>query len=491
MDQPQSRKIASRHLTVSGQTAREQAVYGFIKRLIGFSVGPVGGALIAFITIPLTTHFIVPGEFGKAGMFSLIQMLFVTFLYLGVDQAYTREYHETSDRLRLFQNALLVPLLFSVVLFALFCLNMNFIARLVFGSPQYHLAVLLMAVMLLSMIVERFILLSIRMEEKAFAYSIFSILIKLVILAATLIFVLFIRRDFLAVVYATAIGQMTGDLYLMIRYRRLLNFRGFHFNRLLIKRLLTFGLPLVVAASAATFLNSAGQLSLRLWSSFYELGIFTATLKIASVLSVIQSSFTNFWVPTAYRWHSEGKPMRYFQEVSEGILVVMTVLFFLVLITKPMIVYLLSPAYGSTIYSVGLLCLQPVMYTISETTTLGIVFSRKSYLNIWVSVIALIPSLVLNAWLVPTLGAIGAAGATGVAYLFFFVGRSFFSTRNWEGFSLTRHYLIMVLFFAAACINALPVPFILLINLGMLCLTLMIQTPAMKRLVLQIGWKKQ
>lgn len=464
---------------------------GFVKRLIGFSIGPIGGALIAFITIPLTTHFVVPEEYGKAGMFSLIQMLFVTFLYLGIDQAYTRDYHETANRLRLFQNALIVPFLFSTCLFTVLCLNMNFVSRLVFGDPNDHLAVLLMAVMLLSMILERFILLSIRMEEKAFAYSVFSILIKLVILAATLVFVLMIRRDFLAVIYATAIGQMTGDLYLIIRYRRLLDFRGFHFDWLLIKRLLLFGLPIVVAASASTFLNSAGQLSLRTWSSFYELGIFTATLKISSVLSVIQTSFTNFWVPTAYRWHSERKDMRYFQLVSDGLLLVMTLLFFGVLIFKQLIVFVLSPDYASTIYSIGFLCLQPVMYTISETTTLGIVFSRKSFLNIWVSMIALAPSLVLNGLLVPRFGAIGAACATGVAYLFFFCARSFFSSRHWTGFPLKRHYTVMVLFFTASCINAFALPFIVPLNLGMLMLTLAVQSGTIHRFSERFSLRKR
>ncbi|NRG35224.1 oligosaccharide flippase family protein, partial [Bacillus circulans] len=64
----------------------------FLSKLVGFSFGPIIGALIAFITIPVTTYFISPEEYGKSGMFTLYLGLVLSLLYLGLDQSYTREY---------------------------------------------------------------------------------------------------------------------------------------------------------------------------------------------------------------------------------------------------------------------------------------------------------------------------------------------------------------------------------------------------------------
>ncbi|MFT8872053.1 MAG: lipopolysaccharide biosynthesis protein [Sporolactobacillus sp.] len=455
----------------------------FVKKLVGFSLGPIGGALIAFVTIPVTTHFVAPQEYGKAGMFTLVQTLFVTFLYLGIDQAYTREFHETQDRRCLFQNALLIPLVSTVLLAALLTLRADLVSRWLFGRAGYRAAVMLMALMLIFMVIERFILLSVRMQEQAFAYSLFAIVIKLVVLASTLVFVLAVRRDFLAVVYSAAIGQIAADVYLIVHYRHLLDWRAFHYDQALLRRLLMFGLPLVVAASAAALLNAAGRLALRTWSTFFEIGIFTATLKISAVLSVIQTSFTNFWVPTAYRWYSERRTVRDFQQVSEAVLLGMSVLFFGVLVFKQLIVFVLSPAYADAVYSLGFLCLQPVMYTVSETTTLGIVFSRKSYLNILVSAAALLPCLLLNVVLVPRYGAAGAAAATGVAYLFFFCARSFFSATNWHAFSLKKHYSIACFLAIAAALNACPIPYITVLNMLLCAAAILLQWPSLKQMV--------
>ncbi|MBE6185650.1 lipopolysaccharide biosynthesis protein [Heyndrickxia ginsengihumi] len=455
---------------------------GFIKKLLGFSIGPIGGAFIAFITIPLTTHFVSPNEYGKASMFTLFQTLFGTFLYLGIDQAYTREYHETEDRMQLFKNALLLPLLLALTMFLFICFNLRFVSHILFDQNSFIIASFLFGVMIIFMIIERFILLSIRMKEKALEYSIFNILIKLIILICTLIFVIFIRRDFLAVVYSAAIGQIVGDAYLIIRYHKLLNIKGFRVDKRLIRALLTFGLPLAVAASVASLLNSVGRLALRTWSTYDEIGIFTATLKIAAILSVLQTSFTNFWVPTAYRWYSEQKDIRYFKLVSEAVLLFMSVVFFIILIFKQLIVFLLSPKYGDAIYILGFLCLQPVMYTVSETTTLGIVFSKKSFLNIWVSVLSITPSIILSIVLVPKYGAVGAAIATGISYIMFFWGRSFFSNKNWQGFSLQIHFWTIAIMFAGALMNSFDIKYIAVLNVCMLAVVLFIQMTTIQKI---------
>lgn len=454
-----------------------------IKKFMGFSMGPVVGAIISFITIPLTTHFISPSEFGKAQMFSVFQMLTLSFLYLGLDQAYTREYHETDNKKNLIKNAMLIPVLGSIFIFIFMLINMNYFSHYFFGKEYYHLATILVGLTIITMTVERFLLLSVRMEEKAFEYSIITILIKLVVLVFTLLFVIFIRRDFLAVVYSAIIGQLVGDFYLIIRYRKFLYIKDFQFDKELLIKMLKFGLPLVVAASLSNLLNSLDRISLRKWSTSAELGIFAAAYKISATLSIVQASFTSFWVPTAYRWYHQKKEMKHFEVVSNTILLLMSVLFVFILLFKKMVVLILGPQYINSEFIIGFLCLQPIMYTLSETTTLGIVFSKKSYLNIIVSVLAIIPNVILNIILVPKYGAIGAAIATGVSYIFFFISRSYFSNRNWEGFSLKSHLVVNVLIFIAALINTQNLTYMLLINLGFLLIIVVVQIPTIKKLV--------
>lgn len=454
----------------------------FISKLIGFSIGPVVGAILSFITIPLTTYFVVPSEYGKASMFMTFQMIFATFLFLGLDQAYTREYHSTNNKPNLFQNALMLPLILALSVLLVTVAFPGAVSSALFGSSKYQAPAVLFGVMIIFMVLERFILLSLRMQEKAIEYSLLNIFVKFAALVLTFVFVFFIRRDFLAVVYSTVFGQIFGDLFLLARYRGLFNMKSFSLDRALIRGMIIFGIPIVVATSLSSLLNYMDRLMLWTWSTFYQIGILTATWKIAAVLSIIQTSFTSFWVPTAYRWYSEGKNIRYFKIVSDAILLGMSILAQAVLIFKGLIVTILSSGYADARFIIGFLCLQPVIFTVSETTCLGIVFSRKSYLTIWVGLIALVPNLVINILLVPKFGAVGTAIATAVSYIFFFMARTYFSGKNGMKFSVWKHHLVFVVLLVSASLNLLPVKEMPLINLGMLVFILLIQWATIRQI---------
>ena len=447
----------------------------FIRRFIGFSLGPVIGAIISFFTVPLITAFVSPAEYGKASMFSLFQAIVMTFIYLGIDQAYTREYYAEDDKKSIFQNAVLMPFILSVVLLAIIGVRPQLLSNVLFESPDYTRTAVFFGIAIVFSVVERFILLSIRMQEKAIEFSFFSIVMKVTVFIVAAVMIYFGKRDFLTVVFSTLIGQLLGDALLFVRYRHLLNIKGFKMNKPLVGKMAKFGLPLVFAASLATLMNSSDRLFLRTFSTFTEIGIYTATLKVSQVLGIVQTSFTSFWVPTAYRWHSEDKEIRYYKVISEIILLVMTVVFFALIFSKEIIVKILSPEYIESKYVLALLCLQPILYTLSETTTLGIVFSRKSYLNIWVSVVSILPNIIINLLLTPILGTIGAGIASGISYVFFFSARTYFSSKNGFSFPFKKHFLSIALFLICALINTQDFQMLGIVNLILFALTMVVQ----------------
>lgn len=231
----------------------------FISKLIGFSLGPIVGAIISFLTVPITTYFIEPSEFGKASMFSVIQLFLLSIIFLGMDQAYTREYHNEKNKKKIFQNAMFIPLGISIILMSIIFIFRDSFSNLLFSTPYYPNISLLFGLMIIFSVIERFVLLSIRMAEKAVEYSIFTIILKLLIFFCTLFLIILGNRSFLTVIYATLFGQFVGDFLLIIRYRRLLSVNKRLFDWNLMKKMLFFGLPIVVAASLSTLLNASGR----------------------------------------------------------------------------------------------------------------------------------------------------------------------------------------------------------------------------------------
>ena len=136
----------------------------FLKRLLGFSLGPVIGALISIIQIPILTRLMMPDQYGVSGLFRSLLLYVPNILYLGLDQAFAREYHQTNDKKQLFQTAVCIPLLLALILAGGMFIFRGAIAQWLFSSDSYGYVISLSCVLILSVILERFVLLAIRME---------------------------------------------------------------------------------------------------------------------------------------------------------------------------------------------------------------------------------------------------------------------------------------------------------------------------------------
>lgn len=444
----------------------------FLKRLMGFSLGPILGAFISIAQVPIFTYLLTKEEYGISTLFRTLIVNVPNFLYIGLDQSYTREYHRDSDKRNLMQQAALIPMFIGVILFIVAIIFASPISYWLFDSPEYAYIVWLSGIWVLATVIERFLLLTIRMEEKALEYSKYTLLLKLNVFIVSMALILFGMRDFRVVVFGLLFGQLIGDAVLIFKYRQFFDLSQFKLDPTLVKGMLLFGLPLMLSVSLTSLLNSVDTTMLKTYSTYDELGSYGGAMNVVNIIGILKTAFASFWVPTAYRWYEENKSMAHFKFISDAVLFILTGLFFGLLIFRPVIMLLLGPNYASSQYLIGLLSFPHIMYTLSETTTLGIVFSRKTYLNIFVSMAALVPSVLINLWLTPTYGATGAAFASCGAYIMFYLARTYFSSRSGFSFSQRKHLMTIAMMSLAAIVNAFPVEHRALITwgLGLLCL---------------------
>ncbi|MGO4937549.1 lipopolysaccharide biosynthesis protein [Fundicoccus sp. Sow4_H7] len=453
----------------------------FLKRLVGFSLGPILGALISIIQVPILNRLLGVSEVGKAYLFQSLIVIIPTYIYLGLDQAYTREYHLYENKRKLMQMATLIPMLAGVLLFGIAIGFDQQISMWLFDEPQYDYIVWYGGVWVLATVLERFLLLTIRMDEKAIEYSMFNLLLKLGTFIVSIGLALLGWRDFKVIVYGLIFGQLLGDFLLFYRYRSFLDLRGFSIDWSLLKNMLTFGLPLMVATSLTSSLTAIDNIFIKEYTTSAEVGIYNSAIKIINIIGIIKTAFTSFWIPTAYRWYEQKKSMKHYKFISDIVLLGLTFIFYGILIFKPLMVFLAGgPEYSDVQYIIGLLAFPHMMYTLSETTTLGIVFSRRTYFNILVSVAAFIPSILINITLTPSLGYRGAAMASFASYIMFYLARTYFSKRSGFYFGQRKQLLSIALMGFVAVLNAFPIQHIAWINIIFVIVTLAVQIPTIK-----------
>lgn len=425
------------------------------KSFLGFSIGPLGAALINFITIPVTTRLLSPEEFGKISMFLVIQALGTALLFLGFDQSYIREFNNSKDKEKLLVNTLLLPLLFSIVAIVVILVNKDYLSVALFQDGN-HNAIYFIALWIPFIIIERFLLLTLRMEERAIIYSVFNIIIKFLIMILTVTFLLW-KRNYLSVIMANVLGQVVIDIFIIIyiksKMKITLNLKSI--DKEFIVKMIKYGAPFVPTAILMWFLNSNDRLFLNMYSNLENIGIYFAALKVVGIFTVIQLIFTTFWLPIAFRWEKEGVSFNKYSEISELVMFIMFVLFIIILLFKELIIVIISSQYNESLKAIPFLMLYPVMYTVAEATGIGIAISRKTNFNVLISIVLVVVNILLNILLVPQFGYVGASISLGLTYVIYFWLKTLLSRHLWYKFRISTYAFYTVALILTATINLL------------------------------------
>ena len=413
-----------------------------IKRIMGFSIGPVVSAALAFFITPITTWIISPEELGKASMYTLALNLITMIIYLGLDQAFVREYYAQKDKKNLLWNSFIIPLILSIIT-GLSCFIFYEDISLILFSEIDKTAIYLLGFSIPATLFHRYNLYIFRMEEKAKSYSLMQIAKKIFELVFLLFFLFFIRKDFVGVISSQLIALLSITIITVI-YNKKWWFFKFKVNKQLLITLLKFGLPLVPASIFSWLLSSMDKVALRSWSTFYEIGLYTAAFKVANILNIIQIAFSNFWIPTSFKWYENKVPNEKFEKVNKTVSSVFTFLFSILVLSRNLIFLLFDQKYSDASILVPFLLFIPIMYVLSETTVRGIGFARKTWYTVVITLISGGINILGNFILVPRIGSLGAAISTSISYVVFFWLRTLFSRRLWFKFEL-NHFIVNII----------------------------------------------
>ncbi len=436
-------------------------------KIVVFSIGSIGGALLGLITLPIITWFFSQEDIGRMSMLQVTISLSTLLFSLGLDQAYVREFHEIADKPALLKRALLPGL--SILFFTLLTL-LSFrgaLAGWLFERPDWHLSLLIVTA-LLAAFISRFLSLVLRMNEQALAFSLSQLLPKIVLLAIILVYVLLgADKSLTNLVLANTIGLLLACIVFAFNTRKewLLAIPA-PLDRQHLKSMLHFGGPLILGGIAYWGLTGIDKVFLRVLASFEELGVYSVAVSFAGAATILQSVFSTLWAPTVYKWASKGEGLENVHRVNRYILALVVLVFSLSGLLS-WVVTLVLPANYSSVQWILVSCLgAPLLYTLSETTVVGIGISRRSSFAMFAALGAFAVNLVGNWLMIPYFGAAGAGVSTCISFWVFFVLRTEFSIYLWRPMPRLLLYGYSALVVAGASIHTLYGSSIYLFMLG-------------------------
>jgi O-antigen/teichoic acid export membrane protein len=398
--------------------ARHSAIYG---------VGGLVSRILATLLLPLYTHYLPRSAYGQVEIITAATAVLAIALQMGIASAFFRFYFDAKE------HAAKLTVIRTSFWFTMGAATAGLVIGLAFAPQISHVLglgnapwlVRAGAVGLWAQTNYQQLTALFRVEERSVAFAIASITNVVITVAAMVLFVAVFHWGAIGLV----VGNFTGTL---VVYLALLAYRteqlGLEFDRPLFRRMQKFGMPLVPAALALWVINFIDREFVVWYKGLGEAGIYSAAVKIASVITFVMIAFRTAWPAFAYSIEDDREAKRTYAFVLTYLLAFASWAALGLGALAPWWTRLLTaPPYQRAEKGVALLAFAGAIYAGYTVLAIGSGRARKTQLNWVVTGVGAAANVGLNFWLIPKYGMVGASISTAAAYVVLFAGMTLYA----------------------------------------------------------------
>jgi O-antigen/teichoic acid export membrane protein len=297
------------------------------------------------------------------------------------------------------------------------------------------------------------------MQQKGWTFSTIGLINKILVSLGAILFCLFVKKDFTAIIFAQLLSSVfTVLLVVIFEYKKLFDFLDIDYKQIqhTYEEIFLYAIPFVPSYLFYWILQSGDRVFIKKFSTLNELGVYSLAVKFISILLIFQTSFTTFWVPLSLeRFQNDPEDKEFFLKTFNLLSFFMIFILILLILSKDLIVFILPKSYSGISSLIPLLVFMPLMSTLVYITGLGINFYKKTKFYFLIPMISSIMSLILNYFLISRFGAKGAALTNAIVYIFYFYFLTFVSFKyfnfglNLKKYSMIFGFLFMYAFYSS------------------------------------------
>jgi O-antigen/teichoic acid export membrane protein len=397
-----------------------------IKNSLIYGLGNVSLKITGLILIPIYTNtkFLSLEDYGTLGMLEILAQLSLALIELSLNQSLTRWYWDADYRKK--QRSMFFTVLVSIIGVALVLNGLLFpskkiLSSLIFeNSGKANLLQLMFFSATMDVLVGTFQTL-LKLQQRALKFALTNVTKLSVNLFITIILIVHFHKN----IEAIFIGQIAGSfVFILLLLPFILKNLEAKFNLKMLKEMLGYSYPLIIASVSAILLNTLDRYFLNYYSDLKNVGLYALGFKIANTIKILVITsvqmaispmlFQMMNAPDRFRFYS--KYMTYFGFIT--MIMVLGLGLFSMEIIK---VITIDRAYWASFKIIPIIGMAIFFGMLKDTALLGLQIAKKSKIVSIVVVLITILNLGLNFALTPVLGMYGASLSSLLAQMVFFI----------------------------------------------------------------------
>jgi O-antigen/teichoic acid export membrane protein len=383
---------------------------------VPYRVFPV---LFGFIGLWLYTRIFSLSDYGIYSLLNITIGLLGILAYSWIDEANLRFYfpYKNENRLKTYFTTSFVLQAMALVVISVTLAALGYLSLLP-SELVYYLELLVGAMIVLSFF--ETVMTFLQPERKVAEGSVYRMVSAVMYLAVSLIFIFVFNFGIASILLGYIVTNSLLTVVIMVRNNYFSYLDAGSFSVDTAKEFVIYGLPLVVQQLFYWVLVVSDRYIINFFRGSQEVGIYSAAYQLADYPI---SMFTSMMLIAAFPiilnvWEKKGeeftKPiitglMRYY-------LLFVIPAFVGVTLLSTDIMVILTDDYSAGFMIVPFVCLSKALYGVVWYLNIGMRLKKKTLMQAVLISIAGIIDIILNLWLVPSMGFVGAGISLGVSY---------------------------------------------------------------------------
>jgi len=388
-----------------------------------YGISTILGRALNFLLLPFYTNVLLPGDYGIVSyLFSIIAFVNVLYSY-GMESSYFK-YSSTLEigtKKQNFGTPFTALLVSSVTFSAIIALAAGPIAGALNIASNVGSLVTIAAGVLACDAIAIVPFAALRMEHKPRVFATIKFVTIAITVVMNILLLVVAKMGVTGIFLSNLIASASAVVMLIPTIRR--NF-SFDVNAPLLKALLRFGLPFIPAGLATMAVQVIDRPILRALTDDATVGIYQANYRLGIFMMLVVQMYDFAWRP--FYFSNAGAPnakelfarvLTYFALFMSGIF--LAVSFFIDELVKIHVAghYIIHPNYWGGLGIVPIVLGGYMFLGISNNMSAGIYIQKKTSYMPPIAFVGAFVNIAANVLLIPSMGMVGAAWATFLAYL--------------------------------------------------------------------------
>lgn len=381
------------------------------------AIGSFASSLLGMLLIPFYTTVLSTEDYGTSDLIITTTSLLFPFTTLAISESIMRfALDKGTDRKSVYTIGMgIVVMGFTIVL----CVT-PFIRRTTIG-PYTVFFLLYYLFYCLHTITSYFI----KGLEKVSIYSVAGLINSVIVISCNLLFLLAFKWGIVGYLLGSIIGHMSTMLFMFFSaklYKYII--APWKIDWTLFKDMVKYSIPIIPNSISWWVANSSDKYMLNYYADVSQVGIYSVSYKIPSIIMTVMGFFISAWQLSSVEDFGTEKSKRFYSDIySKCFACNLLVAGGLILFSKPFGAFLYSADFFAAWRYVPVLIIANVFNILASFMGTVYTSAKKTKMLSISTLIGASANVLMNLFLIPFIGVMGAALATAASYMIMWIIR--------------------------------------------------------------------